>query len=137
MYSDGMANDGEAGMTADSPNRDASGFTYITIPALDVHESGRFYQAVFGWTTRGGDHHLGFTDEYQSIRGAFETSLAISREPGVLPYIFVSDIDRTLELVTRHGGSIVRPRYAEGGLWVATFRDVAGNVLGIWQARPS
>ena len=124
-------------MTADSPLPETGGFTYIVIPALNVHDSGRFYQAVFGWTTRGGDHHLGFTDVQQSIRGAFETTLAISREPGVLPYIFVSDIDRTLELVMRHGGSIVHPRYDEGGLWVATFRDGAGNVLGIWQAPPS
>jgi hypothetical protein len=27
----------------------------------------------------------------------------------------------------------VREVYAEGDLWVATFRDPAGNVIGIWQ----
>ena len=104
-YSDPMANNSEESVTTNSPQPDAAGFTYITIPALDVHASGRFYQAVFGFETRGGDHHLGFTDAHQSIRGAFETTLAISREPGVLPYIYVSDIGHTLELVTRHGSS--------------------------------
>jgi predicted enzyme related to lactoylglutathione lyase len=28
---------------------------------------------------------------------------------------------------------VVDERYAEGDLWVATFRDPAGNVIGVWQ----
>jgi hypothetical protein len=31
------------------------------------------------------------------------------------------------------GGSSVTPPYPEGNLKVATFRDPAGNVVGIWQ----
>ena len=35
-----------------------------------------------------------------------------------------------------HGGEVVRPPYPEGDLWVATFSDPAGNVLGVWQHGP-
>jgi len=31
------------------------------------------------------------------------------------------------------GGEVVRAPYQEGNLWVATFRDPAGNVVGLWQ----
>jgi uncharacterized protein len=132
-----MTTDSEAGVSADSSPSEPGGFTYITIPAIDAQESGRFYQAVFGWRTQGDNRHLGFSDARGSMRGAFETALAISREPGVLPYIYVADINRAMELITEHGGTIVRPRYDEGDVWVATFRDVAGNVMGIWQMQPS
>ena len=38
--------------------------------------------------------------------------------------------------VVAHGGEIVTPPYPEGDLWVGTFRDPSGNVLGVWQTGP-
>ena len=35
---------------------------------------------------------------------------------------------------TKQGGEIVLPPYQEGDLWVATFRDPAGNLIGVWQS---
>jgi len=34
------------------------------------------------------------------------------------------------------GGVIVTPLYPEGDLCVATFRDPAGNQIGVWQRGP-
>jgi predicted enzyme related to lactoylglutathione lyase len=111
--------------------------SYIQIPAVSVRESGAFYAKVFGWLVRGGsDDHLSFTDAAGDMIGAWVTGRAVSREPGVLPYIYVHDIDAALEHVTVHGGEVVTPPYAEGDLWVATFRDPAGNVVGMWQQGP-
>jgi predicted enzyme related to lactoylglutathione lyase len=42
-------------------------------------------------------------------------------------------VDDTLERVSDLGGALVEPPYAEGDLRVATFRDPAGNVIGVWQ----
>lgn len=53
-----------------------------------------------------------------------------------MPYIYVHGVDAALERVKVNGGEIVRPPYREGDLWVATFRDPAGNVVGIWQRGP-
>jgi predicted enzyme related to lactoylglutathione lyase len=60
----------------------------------------------------------------------------VAGEAGFHPYIFVPDVDATLELITAHGGAVLRAPYPEGDVWVATFSDPAGNVLGIWQSTP-
>ena len=59
--------------------------------------------------------------------------LPVAGEPGVLPYVFVERVDETLEKVVAQGGEVVTPPYPEGDLRVATFRDPAGNVIGVWQ----
>ena len=111
--------------------------SYIQIPAANVRESSDFYAAVFGWQVRGGrDNHLSFTDATGDMIGAWVTGRSVSREPGVLPYIYVHGIDAAIERITANGGELVTPPYAEGDLWVATFRDTAGNVVGIWQLGP-
>ncbi len=55
---------------------------------------------------------------------------------GVRPYVFVENVDETLEKVVAQGGEIVTVPYPEGDLWVALFRDPAGNVVGVWQLGP-
>ena len=112
--------------------------SYIQIPALDVRVSGEFYSRVFGWIVREGgqDHHLSFTDATGDMIGAWVTGRAISREAGILPYISVISVDAILERVIAVGGEVVTPPYPEGSLWVATFRDPSGNVLGVWQPGP-
>jgi predicted enzyme related to lactoylglutathione lyase len=111
--------------------------SYIQIPATNVRESGAFYSRVFGWEIRGGrDDHLGFSDATGDMIGAWITGRTVSRDPGVLPYIYVHGVDAILERVRTCGGEVVKPPYAEGALWVATFRDPAGNVIGVWQQGP-
>jgi predicted enzyme related to lactoylglutathione lyase len=108
--------------------------SYMQIPATDTAKSAAFYEKVFGWTLRGGGaDHFSFSDASGELIGAWVTDRAISKEPGVLPYIYVTAIDDAVDSITSNGGEVVREVYAEGSLWVATFRDPAGNVIGIWQ----
>ena len=110
------------------------GITYMQLPAVDAEVSADFYERVFGWTIRQrGTAHVTFADASGYVIGAFITERAISREPGILPYVFVNSVADTVAKITSSGGQIVREPYPEGGLIVATFRDVAGNVLGVWQ----
>ncbi|HEY8173797.1 MAG TPA: VOC family protein [Dehalococcoidia bacterium] len=110
--------------------------SYMQIPAVDVEKSAAFYAAVFGWTLRGDSNHRSFDDASGELIGAFMPGRAVSREPGILPYVYVTGIDRTIAQIEAHGGEVVRAPYAEGDLWVATFRDPAGNVIGVWQMGP-
>ena len=111
--------------------------SYMQIPALDTKQSAAFYEKVFGWALRGGSaDHFSFSDATGELIGAFVTGRAIGDEPGVLPYVYVRAIDDTVSAITANGGEIVREPYAEGDLWVATFRDPAGNVMGVWQMGP-
>jgi predicted enzyme related to lactoylglutathione lyase len=110
--------------------------SYMQIPAADTASAAAFYQDVFGWSiTSDNPNHRSFADATGELIGAFITGPAPS-QPGILPYIYVNGIDSIVESIKSHGGEIVREPYAEGGLWVATFRDPAGNVIGIWQAGP-
>jgi uncharacterized protein len=113
---------------------------YLEIPAADVGRSAAFYQAVFGWEIRGRDgDRPAFTDASGQVSGAWVADRAVSDEPGLLPYIWVDDIDRTLAAVASHGGEVLEgPRLdvEPDGEWIATFRDPAGNVIGLYQEGP-
>lgn len=111
-------------------------YSYMQIPAADVKASGAFYERVFGWQVRyadGTDAHLSFTDTSGFI-GAFVTGREISKQAGIVPYIYVHGIEAAVDRITENGGEIETPIYPQGGLSVARFRDPAGNVMGVWEA---
>src|SRR6516225_3405507 len=105
--------------------------SYLEIPAVDAEQSAAFYEAVFGWCIRGHDTgHPSFDDRSGYLIGRWETGRRASREPGLLPYIYVDRIDDIVERIVTEGGEVVMAPYPEGNLWVATFRDPAGNLMG-------
>lgn len=109
------------------------GVTYLHIPARDAHQSATFYDLVFGWTIHGREtERPSFDDGTGHLSGAWVTNLAAANEPGIMPYIYVERIDDTLQRIEAQGGEVVRAPYPEGTLWIATFRDPAGNLLGLW-----
>ena len=108
---------------------------YIQIPAVDTGRSAEFYEAVFGWNIRRRDDgEVAFDDTVGEVSGAWVTGRPPSAEPGVLVYIMVESVAQTLEKIAAAGGETVTPFTAQGeGEAFATFRDPAGNVLGIGQ----
>jgi len=110
---------------------------YIQIPAPDVDASARFYAATFGWQVRGeGGARRSFTDATGDTIGAFVSDRVVSHEPGIVLYIYVHGLDAALERIERNGGRREREPYPEGDIWIATFRDPAGNLMGVWQKEP-
>jgi uncharacterized protein len=109
------------------------GISYLRIPAEDPQHSARFYEAVFGWTVRTDREDPAFEDGSGHVIGHFVRDLPVGAEAGMRPYVFVEDVDETLDKVVALGGEVVTPPYPEGDLRVATFRDPAGNVVGVWQ----
>jgi predicted enzyme related to lactoylglutathione lyase len=109
------------------------GISYLRIPAEDPRATAAFYEAVFGWQVGGDPAEPSFEDGTGHVIGHFIADLPVAGEAGVRPYIYVRDIDATLETVVASGGEIATAPYPEGDLWVATFRDPAGNVIGVWQ----
>jgi predicted enzyme related to lactoylglutathione lyase len=111
--------------------------SYVQIPATNVQASGDFYANVFGWKVGAGeDDHLSFSDATRGMIGAWVTDRVSSHGAGVLLYIYVHGIDAVLERIRACSGAVVKAPYAEGDLWVATFRDPGGNEIGIWQQGP-
>jgi predicted enzyme related to lactoylglutathione lyase len=111
---------------------------YVEIPALDIAQSATFYEKVFGWNIRNRDSgRSSFDDATGYVSGAWVIGRKACREPGLLPYIWVDSIDETLARVTAHGGEVVKTEQldspAPGAAWIATFRDPAGNLIGLYQ----
>jgi uncharacterized protein len=112
------------------------GISYLLIPADDPSRSATFYEAVFGWSVRDDPARSAFADGTGHVIGHFVTDTPVAGKAGVRPYVFVESVDETLEKVAAQGGEVVEAPYPEGDLWVATFRDPAGNVVGAWQQKP-
>lgn len=106
----------------------------MKIPAVDAAASAAFYAEVFGWNIRGDGARPSFDDLDGTLSGSFETDQAVSESPGLLPFVYVDAIDDACARVVAAGGRIREEPYPEGGLWVATFYDPAGNVVGLWHA---
>jgi predicted enzyme related to lactoylglutathione lyase len=110
------------------------GISYLHIPAVDTRQSAVFYETVFGWNVYGHDtERPGFTDGGGQVAGAWVTNQSVSSEAGLLPYIYVDDIKQVVAAIEANGGEIVFPISPEGNLWIANFRDPAGNVMGLWE----
>ncbi len=112
-------------------------FCYVQIPAVDVAQSVAFYEKVFGWNIRRRDTaDPSFDDASGNISGAWVTGRKISREPGLLPYIWVDDIDATVGQAAAHGAEIIEgphPDHPDSTSSIATFHDPAGNVIGLYE----
>jgi predicted enzyme related to lactoylglutathione lyase len=109
---------------------------YLEIPATNVDASAAFYTKVFGWATRTrGDGHKAFDDATGNVGGTWVLGRTPSREPSVLVYVMVDDIEATLKRIVGGGGQIATPRApaGPGGGMFATFTDPVGNLLGLYQ----
>jgi uncharacterized protein len=114
----------------------AGGISYLRVPAPDAGALAGFYRDVFGWRLHGDPGSPGFDDATGHVIGHFQPDLPVAGDGGFRPYVYVENIDSTIEAVVAHGGEVLVPPAPEGNLWVAVIRDPAGNVLGAWQQGP-
>jgi predicted enzyme related to lactoylglutathione lyase len=107
---------------------------YLELPATDIPRSAEFYQNVFRWNMRTrGDGATAFDDTTGEVSGAFVRERPPASVPGLLFYIMVDSVEKTVELVKTHGGEIVQPVGADAPEITARFRDPGGNVIGLYQ----
>ncbi len=110
------------------------GLTYLEIPAVDAGRSAAFYEQVVGWRIdRSDPAQVKFLDQTGHLLGRFRTGRAISRTPGLLPFIYVNEIEEAVSRVVPNGGEIVKAPYVECNLLITAIRDPAGNMIGLWQ----
>jgi predicted enzyme related to lactoylglutathione lyase len=107
---------------------------YIEIPATDIQQSAEFYRRAFGWQTRQrGDGSTAFDDTVNAVSGTWVLGRPVAADPGLMVYIMVASAAKAVEAVMAAGGEIVHQVDPSAREVVATFRDPAGNLMGIYQ----
>ncbi len=107
---------------------------YIEMPATDIARSADFYKKVFGWNIRKrGDGSTAFDDTTGEVSGAWVRGRPPAEKPGLLFYVMVDSVEKTLETVVANGGTIVQPLGADAPEITARIADPAGNVIGLYQ----
>ena len=107
---------------------------YIETPAIDINASATFYKEVFGWQTRRrGDGQIAFDDSVGEVSGTWVAGRKAATMPGLLIYIMVDSVAKTVEAVIANGGKIVQPIGMDAPEVTARFSDPAGNVIGLYQ----
>jgi predicted enzyme related to lactoylglutathione lyase len=107
---------------------------YIEMPATDIARSADFYKQVFGWNVRKrGDGSTAFDDGVGEVSGAWVVGRPPSGKPGLLIYIMVDSVAKSVDAVVAAGGEIVQPIGADAPEITARFRDPGGDVIGLYQ----
>jgi uncharacterized protein len=107
---------------------------YLEIPATDIAQSADFYHRAFGWQIRQrGDGATAFDDTVGGVSGTWVLGRRPASETGLIVYIMVANAAKAAEAVDAAGGEIVQPADPDAPEVHLTFRDPAGNVLGIYQ----
>jgi hypothetical protein len=107
---------------------------YVEIPALDIRSSADFYAKVFGWRLRKrGDGSTAFDDAVGEVSGTWVLGRKAWSEAGLLVYIMVDSVVKTIEAVVANGGVLVQPIGADAPEITARFTDPAGNLIGLYQ----
>ena len=106
---------------------------YIEIPAKDIQQSAAFYKRAFGWQTRQrGDGSTAFDDTVNEVSGTWVLGQPAAAL-GLMVYIMVGSAAAAVAAIKSAGGEIAKPVDPNAREVVATFRDPAGNLIGIYQ----
>lgn len=108
---------------------------YLQIPTDDVDASAGFYGRALGWTIRTrSDGSTAFDDTTAQVSGEWVLDRQPAGDAGVLVFVRVDDVEEILQKIAEAGGEVIVPHTPQGErMAYATFRDPAGNVLGIFQ----
>ena len=107
---------------------------YIEIPANDIEQSAEFYRRAFGWHVRKrGDGSTAFDDTVSEVSGTWVLGRPVAARAGLMVYIMVASAALAIDAVVSAGGQIVEPVDQNACEVVATFRDPAGNLMGIYE----
>ncbi len=119
---------------------------HFEVPFDDGDRARKFYSEAFGWAVEEipGMHYTmvqtgptgegGFPTDSGYIGGGMMKRESPTDRPVIV--IDVEDIDESLKKIEELGGMAVLGRQDVGEMgWAAYFKDVEGNLMGLWQSR--
>jgi predicted enzyme related to lactoylglutathione lyase len=111
-------------------------FTYIEIPTTDLKKAQRFYGAIFGWRfhpSTGNDKRL-VLETGGALNGFLVQVSRVPKNPGILVFVEVADIDGLLKKVRRVRGKVLQgKREIPDRGWTAIIASPDECTFGLWQ----
>ena len=117
---------------------------HFEIPADDLKRAEKFYEKTFGWSINSMPEM-----KYTIVRTAEVDEKFMPKEVGsinggmfkrtddlknVVITIDVKNIDKSLKIIEKNGGNILRKKTNVGDMgFVAYFKDTEGNIVGLWE----
>ncbi len=111
---------------------------YLELGSTSVARAAAFYSRVFDWqfTDPGQRAYTTFSTGESGIGGGIYRTDAVKPGGGIVPYIYVEDIDGCCRRIEQEGGRIVVAKAEIPGTgWYAHFKDLDGNLLGLFTPR--
>ncbi len=107
---------------------------HFEIGCRDTAKTGKFYCDLFDWKISDfGGTQMVDTGTKEGIMGHINS---LGHEPHNYTtfYAIVDEIEPYLEKIKKLGGSVLIPKTeVPGAGWFAWFKDLDGNVLGLWK----
>jgi predicted enzyme related to lactoylglutathione lyase len=106
---------------------------HCEIPVTDLNKAKEFYSKLFGWKVDVMPEMNYATFETGTPPGGGFSKVDKVKEGGCLFYIGVDDIEKKLKEIEKAGGKTVEKKteIPQTG-WEAKFKDVFGNLLGLF-----
>ncbi len=113
--------------------RQTGKFDYLEMPATGgtLDRVKAFYATAFSWTFT--DYGPTYSAFGEGLDGGFQADSA-EVPPKPLPVLYSENLEETVEVVEKAGGTIVRPVFSFPGGRRFHFVDPAGNELAVWGA---
>ena len=111
---------------------------WVDVTTRDAHATSAFYAGLFGWAERHDPAPGASRYGLFALGGHVAAGFGPTPSPDVAPawtvYVSVADAEATMARVIAHGGApLLEPVTVVGRGRVAVARDVAGDVVGLWQ----
>jgi hypothetical protein len=113
--------------------------SYVELQSPDLPATEGFFAAVFGWSAQpfaAPDYLVAPHGEAPGV----DTGLMPSRDgqPRAVPVVRVPDLDAALTRAEKHGGTVVVPPFAIGGVGRGAYvTDPAGVLVGLHMYDPA
>ena len=106
---------------------------HAEIPVTDLKKAKEFYSKVFDWKVQLMEEmNYALFETGAEPAGGFNKVDKV-KEGGVVFYIGVDDVEKKLKEIEKAGGKAMSKKMEIPGFgWQALFKDVFGNVLGVY-----
>jgi predicted enzyme related to lactoylglutathione lyase len=110
---------------------------HVEFAVKDPKKVKDFYGNLFGWKFQEVPEMNYTLFEAPGGPGGGIGPVQEGQHPGITNYLYVENIDETMNRITEAGGKIVAPKQEVPGQgWMAWFEDPAGTRMALWQQPP-